>query len=251
MMVDLSRETWTWRPRPRNGAADAAVRLLQSAPGCRRRGGALGGAELALLSPRTSSIAATTSSAMAKTSCPRATASGTGASPRTIWSRTTTNGSTTRASPARPATSRARRSKAETSSRDRALASIRCRRLTKSIVADKFTAATKELGYHPFPQPAGILSEAYKDLAGNTRGACLYCGFCTRYRLRSGGQEQLPGRPHAGGAGNWQVRDSPEQLRLQDRDRQHRQGDRCLLHRCVWSLVSSRKPTSSSSRPSS
>jgi gluconate 2-dehydrogenase alpha chain len=53
--------------------------------------------------------------------------------------------------------------------------------LTKSITADKFTAAANELGYHPFPQPSGILSEAYDDLAGNTRGACLYCGFCTRY----------------------------------------------------------------------
>jgi gluconate 2-dehydrogenase alpha chain len=53
--------------------------------------------------------------------------------------------------------------------------------LASSLVADKFTQATKDLGYHPFPQPAGILSEAYKDLAGNTRGACLYCGFCTRY----------------------------------------------------------------------
>jgi gluconate 2-dehydrogenase alpha chain len=53
--------------------------------------------------------------------------------------------------------------------------------LTKSLIADKFTAATKELGYHPFPQPSGILSEPYKDLAGNTRGSCLYCGFCTRF----------------------------------------------------------------------
>jgi len=53
--------------------------------------------------------------------------------------------------------------------------------LASSLVADKFTQATKDLGYHPFPQPAGILSEAYKDLAGNTRGACIYCGFCTRY----------------------------------------------------------------------
>ena len=53
--------------------------------------------------------------------------------------------------------------------------------LQKSIVAGKFTEATKGLGYHPFPQPSGILSEAYPDLAGNMRGACLYCGFCTRY----------------------------------------------------------------------
>jgi len=53
--------------------------------------------------------------------------------------------------------------------------------LTTSLVGDKFTKAASDLGYHPFPQPSAILSEAYKDLAGNTRGACLYCGFCTRY----------------------------------------------------------------------
>ncbi len=53
--------------------------------------------------------------------------------------------------------------------------------LEMSLVADKFTDASNDLGYHPFPQPAAILSEAYKDLAGNTRGSCLYCGFCTRY----------------------------------------------------------------------
>ena len=53
--------------------------------------------------------------------------------------------------------------------------------LTKSIVADKFTEAASALGYHPFPQPSGILSEDYKDLAGNTRGSCIYCGFCTRF----------------------------------------------------------------------
>ncbi len=53
--------------------------------------------------------------------------------------------------------------------------------LEMSLAADKFTAAANDLGYHPFPQPAAILSEAYKDLAGNTRGSCLYCGFCTRF----------------------------------------------------------------------
>lgn len=53
--------------------------------------------------------------------------------------------------------------------------------LTTSIAGDKFTQAANDLGYHPFPQPSAILTEAYKDLAGNNRGACLYCGFCTRF----------------------------------------------------------------------
>lgn len=53
--------------------------------------------------------------------------------------------------------------------------------LAASIAADKFTAAANELGYHPFPQPAAILTKTYPDLAGNTRGSCFYCGFCTRF----------------------------------------------------------------------
>lgn len=53
--------------------------------------------------------------------------------------------------------------------------------LPSSIVANKFTDAANALGYHPFPQPAAILSQNYKDASGRTRGACLLCGFCTRY----------------------------------------------------------------------
>src|ERR1700755_2545396 len=35
-------------------------------------------------------------------------------------------------------------------------------------------AAAKRLGWHPFPGPASIRSEAYHGLPG-----CEYCGFCT------------------------------------------------------------------------
>ncbi|MGH2617282.1 MAG: GMC family oxidoreductase [Thermomicrobiales bacterium] len=80
--------------------------------------------------------------------------------------------------------------------------------LTKSIVADKFTAAANELGYHPFPQPSGILSEAYDDLAGNTRGACLYCGFCTRYgcEVAAKGNSLVVHMPAALATGNYEIR---------------------------------------------
>jgi gluconate 2-dehydrogenase alpha chain len=44
-----------------------------------------------------------------------------------------------------------------------------------------FATAAKQLGYHPFPQPAGILSRAFKDRFGNVRSGCLYCGYCTRF----------------------------------------------------------------------
>lgn len=53
--------------------------------------------------------------------------------------------------------------------------------LPLSIAANKFTEVSTELGYHPFPQPAAILSEAYTDPWGRERAACLLCGFCTRY----------------------------------------------------------------------
>ncbi|HWV23982.1 MAG TPA: GMC family oxidoreductase [Thermomicrobiales bacterium] len=50
-----------------------------------------------------------------------------------------------------------------------------------SVGAEMFKEATERLGYHPFPQPAGILSQAYESPLGDKRAACIYCGFCTRY----------------------------------------------------------------------
>jgi gluconate 2-dehydrogenase alpha chain len=53
--------------------------------------------------------------------------------------------------------------------------------LEVTIPSKMFAKACAELGYHPFPQPAGIASRAYQDRFGNFRSGCLYCGFCTRY----------------------------------------------------------------------
>lgn len=53
--------------------------------------------------------------------------------------------------------------------------------LVVSLGGQLFSEACRDLGHHPFPQPASILSEAYTDMSGRTRSACLYCGFCTRY----------------------------------------------------------------------
>lgn len=53
--------------------------------------------------------------------------------------------------------------------------------LVRSTAADMFSEATSELGYNPFPQPAAILSEAYRGVSGVERSGCLYCGFCTRF----------------------------------------------------------------------
>jgi gluconate 2-dehydrogenase alpha chain len=53
--------------------------------------------------------------------------------------------------------------------------------LTVTPLGDKFAAACEQLGLHPFTQPAGITSRAWTDPYGNHRGGCLYCGFCTRF----------------------------------------------------------------------
>ncbi|MCW4384786.1 GMC family oxidoreductase [Salinibacterium sp. SYSU T00001] len=58
--------------------------------------------------------------------------------------------------------------------------------LAESAFGQMFSAATKKLGLHPFPTPAGILSRGYTDRFGNNRAACLYCGFCTRYGCEVG-----------------------------------------------------------------
>ncbi|MEZ4869290.1 MAG: GMC family oxidoreductase [Caldilineaceae bacterium] len=50
-----------------------------------------------------------------------------------------------------------------------------------TIPAQMFAEAARNLGYHPFPQPAGIVSRAYHDPLGNYHAECIYCGFCTRF----------------------------------------------------------------------
>lgn len=41
-----------------------------------------------------------------------------------------------------------------------------------------FAKAAGEMGYTPFPQPSGNLSQAYTNPLGVTLGPCTYCGFC-------------------------------------------------------------------------
>ncbi len=41
-----------------------------------------------------------------------------------------------------------------------------------------FAKAARELGYKPFPQPSGNLSQAYTNPLGVRLGQCTYCGFC-------------------------------------------------------------------------
>ncbi len=41
-----------------------------------------------------------------------------------------------------------------------------------------FGKAARELGYKPFPQPSGNLSQAYTNPLGVRMGPCTYCGYC-------------------------------------------------------------------------
>jgi gluconate 2-dehydrogenase alpha chain len=41
-----------------------------------------------------------------------------------------------------------------------------------------FAQAAQQLGYKPFPQPAGNMSQAYTNPLGVTLGQCTYCGYC-------------------------------------------------------------------------
>jgi gluconate 2-dehydrogenase alpha chain len=44
-----------------------------------------------------------------------------------------------------------------------------------------FAEATRSMGYHPFPSPAGIITEDW-----GKRKACTYCGFCEHYACHVG-----------------------------------------------------------------
>lgn len=53
--------------------------------------------------------------------------------------------------------------------------------LEPTYAATLFGDAAKELGYHPFPQPAANLSQPYTNPDGQRLGRCIYCGFCERF----------------------------------------------------------------------
>src|SRR5579859_2026021 len=53
--------------------------------------------------------------------------------------------------------------------------------LETNIQCHLFADAATNMGYHPFPQPSAITSQAYQSPLGTYHGGCIYCGFCTRY----------------------------------------------------------------------
>ena len=80
--------------------------------------------------------------------------------------------------------------------------------LPTSISGTLFADAARELGYHPFPQPAAILSQPYTDASGRERGACLLCGFCTRFgcEVDAKASANVMHIPMALATGNYEIR---------------------------------------------
>ncbi|MEO8097412.1 MAG: GMC family oxidoreductase [Acidobacteriota bacterium] len=62
--------------------------------------------------------------------------------------------------------------------------------LKDAYLSTLFADASKKLGYHPYPQPAANLSEAYRNPDGITRAPCAYCGYCERFGCMVGAKAQ-------------------------------------------------------------
>ena len=64
--------------------------------------------------------------------------------------------------------------------------------LTPLLATEMFSAAARNLGYHPFPRPSANASRAYTNPDGSKFGACQYCGHCQRF----GCEANAKGSPH-------------------------------------------------------
>ena len=95
-----------------------------------------------------------------------------------ISSRTTMTLNICAARRARPATSRARCRTAAIHLRARARGRIRRRPRSKATAIRCSPRPRKQLGYKPYPQPSGNLSQSYTNPLGVTLGQCTFCGFC-------------------------------------------------------------------------
>ncbi|MFZ4835175.1 GMC family oxidoreductase [Rouxiella sp. Mn2063] len=53
--------------------------------------------------------------------------------------------------------------------------------LKKTYNVSMFEQTVQSMGYHPYPTPAGIASQAYTNPYGMQLGPCNFCGFCDHY----------------------------------------------------------------------
>src|SRR6201996_590482 len=79
-----------------------------------------------------------------------------------------------------------------------------------------FAKAARELGYKPFPQPSGNLSQAYTNPLGVRLGPCTYCGFCEWFGCAnySKASPQTTILPVLVRKPNFQARDNSEVTRI-------------------------------------
>jgi gluconate 2-dehydrogenase alpha chain len=79
-----------------------------------------------------------------------------------------------------------------------------------------FAKAARELGYKPFPQPSGNMSQAYRNPLGVRLGPCTYCGFCEWFACAnySKASPQTTLLPVLMPKGNFQLRDNSEVTRI-------------------------------------
>ncbi|MFN8467112.1 MAG: GMC family oxidoreductase [Caldilineaceae bacterium] len=86
-----------------------------------------------------------------------------------------------------------------------------------TLPAMMFADACTALGYKPFPQPAGIVSRAYRTPLGTEHAGCIYCGFCTRFGCEvdakmSGVNVHIPAALRTG---NYEIRNHAKVLRVE------------------------------------
>jgi gluconate 2-dehydrogenase alpha chain len=79
-----------------------------------------------------------------------------------------------------------------------------------------FGKAARELGYKPFPQPSGNLSQAYTNPLGLKMGPCTYCGFCEWFGCSnySKASPQTTILPYLVRKPNFTARDNSEVIRV-------------------------------------
>jgi gluconate 2-dehydrogenase alpha chain len=79
-----------------------------------------------------------------------------------------------------------------------------------------FGKAARDLGYKPFPQPSGNLSEAYTNPLGLKMGPCTYCGFCEWFGCSnySKASPQTTILPYLVRKSNFSARDNSEVIRI-------------------------------------
>ena len=103
--------------------------------------------------------------------------------------------------------------------------------LATNRFADMFGSACTELGLHPFPQPAGITSRAFTDPYGNLRSGLPLLRLLHPLRLRGRREGEPAEHPPSGRARDRPLRRPARLQGAPDRDRGRRPRDRRHLRR--------------------